>query len=172
MRALTDATLAAAAVAVTQPLYLIEIGFTPALRLSTRGDVTWNALAWSGGEAIAVSSLDADGSGRQSGTIQIGNLDDYVGTLVLAQGVADRPVKIWKADGAALDVDDPVLVFDGVAQGADVDASRVSLSLAGSGARSAYAPRRVIGPAAGFNFLLPAGTKIRIGADTYTLERT
>ena len=171
MRALTDATLAAAAVAVTQPLYLIEIGFTPPLRLSTRGDVTWNGLAWSGGEAIAVSSLDADGSGRQSGTIQIGNLDDYVGTLVLAQGVADRPVKVWKADGTALDVAAPALVFDGVIQGADVDTTRVSLSLAGSGTRSAFAPRRVIGAASGFNFLLPAGTKIKIGATTYTLER-
>ena len=172
MRTRTPATSSAADAAVTQPLYLIEIGFTPALRLSTRGDVTWNSLSWSGGEAIDVSSLDADGSGRQSGTVQIGNLDDYVGTLVLGQGVADRPVKVWKADGVALDVADPVLVFDGVAQGADVDTSRVSLSLAGSGTRSAYAPRRVIGPAAGFNFLLPAGTKIRIGADTYTLERT
>ena len=171
MRALTDATLSAAAGTVTQPLYLIEIGFAPALRLSTRGDVTWNALAWSGGEAIAVGSLDADGSGRQSGTIQIGNLDDYVGTLVLAQGVADRPVKVWKADGAALDVADPVLVFDGVVTSADVDTSRVSLSLAGSGTRSAFAPRRVIGAASGFNFLLPAGTKIKIGATTYTLER-
>ena len=171
MRALTDATTAAADAPVTQPLYLIEIGFAPALRLSTRGDVIWNALSWSGGEAIAVGSLDADGSGRQSGTIQVGNLDDYAGTLVLAQGVADRPVKIWKADGAALDVADPVLVFDGVVERADVDISRVSLSLAGSGTRSAFAPRRVIGPAAGFNFLMPAGSKIKIGATTYTLER-
>lgn len=171
MRTLTDATTNAADAAVTQPLYLIEIGFTPPLRLSTRGDVTWNALAWSGGEKIVVGSLDADGSGRQSGTIQIGNLDDYVGTLVLAQGVADRPVRVWKADGTALDVADPALVFDGVIQGADVDTSRVSLSLAGSGTRSAFAPRRVIGAASGFNFLLPAGTKIKIGATTYTLER-
>ena len=171
MRALTDATTTAADAPVTQPLYLIEIGFAPALRLSTRGDVTWNALSWSGGEAIAVGSLDADGSGRQSGAIQVGNLDDYVGTLVLAQGVADRPVKIWKADGAALAVADPVLVFDGVVERADVDASRVSLTLAGAGTRSAFAPRRVIGPAAGFNFLMPAGSKIKIGATTYTLER-
>lgn len=171
MRTLTPATTSATDATVTQPLYLIEIGFSPALRLSTRGDVTWNSLSWSGGEAIDVSSLDADGSGRQSGTVQIGNLDDYVGTLVLSQGVADRPVKIWKADGAALDVADPVLVFDGVAQGADVDTSRVSLSLAGSGTRSAFVPSRVIGAASGFNFLLPAGTKIKIGATTYTLER-
>lgn len=171
MRTLTPATTSATDATVTQPLYLIEIGFSPALRLSTRGDVAWNSLSWSGGEAIDVSSLDADGSGRQSGTVQIGNLDDYVGTLVLSQGVADRPVKIWKADGAALDVADPVLVFDGVIQSADVDTSRVSLSLAGSGTRSAFAPRRVIGAASGFNFLLPAGTKIKIGATTYTLER-
>ena len=171
MRALTYATTTAAAAPVTQPLYLIEIGFAPALRISTRGDVTWNALSWSGGETIAVGSLDADGSRRQTGSIQIGNLDDYVGTLVLAQGVADRPVKIWKADVAALGVADPVLVFDGVATSADVDTSRVSLSLAGSGTRSAFAPRRVIGAAAGFTVLIPAGTKIRIGADTYTLER-
>lgn len=172
MRALTDATISATDATVTRPLYLIEIGFAPLLRLSTRGDVTWGGNLWSGGEAIAVGSLEADGTGRQSGTVQIGNLDDYVGTLVLGQGVADRPVKVWKADGAALDVADPVLVFDGVIQSADVDTSRVSLSLAGSGTRSAFVPSRVIGAASGFNFLLPAGTKIRIGADTYTLERT
>lgn len=171
MRTLTDATISAAAGTVTQPLYLIEIGFTPALRLSTRGDVTWGGTLWSGGEAITVGSLEADGSGRQPGTIQVGNLDDYVGTLVLSQGVADRPVKVWKADGTALDVADPVLVFDGVVERADVDTARVSFSLAGAGTRSAFAPRRVIGPASGFNFLMPAGTKITIGATTYTLER-
>ena len=171
MRTLTDASLSAAAGTVTQPIYLIEIGFTPPLRLSTRGDVTWAGNLWSGGETIVVGSLDADGSGRQSGAVQIGNLDDYMGALVLSQGVADRPMKVWKADGAALDAADPVLVFDGVVEGADVDTSRVSLSLAGSGTRSAFAPRRVIGAASGFNFLLPAGTKIKIGATTYTLER-
>ena len=171
MRQITETLSTSSSSLVTQPLYLIEIGFTPALRLSTRGDVTWSALAWSGGETIVVSSLDADGSGRQSGTIQVGNLDDYVGTLVLSQGVADRPVKIWKTDGMALDAADPVLVFDGVVEGADVDTTRVSLSLAGAGTRSAFAPRRVIGAASGFNFLLPAGTKIKIGATTYTLER-
>ncbi len=171
MRTLTDATLSAAAGTVTQPLYLIEIGFMPALRLSTLGDVTWGGTLWSGGEAIAVGSLESDGTGRQSGVVQIGNLDDYVGTLVLAQGVADRQIKVWKADGAALDAADPVLVFDGVVERADVDTARVSLSLAGAGTRSAFAPRRVLGPASGFNFLMPAGAKIKIGATTYTLER-
>lgn len=171
MRTLTEPTASATGATVTQPLYLIEIGFSPALRLSTRGDVTWNSVIWSGGELVAVSGLQSDGSGRQSGTIQVGNLDDYLGTLVLGQGVADRACKLWKADGAALAASDPVLVFDGVIARADVDVSRVSLILAGAGSRAAFVPSRVIGPAAGFSVLTPAGTQIRIGTSTYTLER-
>lgn len=171
MRATTPAADSARRAIVTRPLYLIEISFSPLTRISTNGEVTWGGYVWSGGQKVSVEGLTADNTGRQTGTVQIGNLDDLLGAMVLGQGVADRPIRIWSADGAALATDDPELVFTGVIERADVDVTRVSLVLASGGSRSAYVPRRVIGPETGFNLLQPAGTKIKVGKDTYTLER-
>lgn len=171
MRTLTPAADAALAATITRPIALIEIGFAPTSRLSTAGDVTWSGYAWSGAQRVVVSGLSADGAGNQSARIEIGNADLAFGALVLGQGIADRPVKIWTGDAAALADADLTLAFDGVIASAEVTDASVVMSLAAQGSRTLFSPRRFIGASAGFTRLIPAGTQIKIGATTYTLER-
>ena len=171
MRTLTPAADAALSTTITRPIALVEIAFSPVSRLSTAGDVTWSGQVWSGGQRVAVSGLSADGSGNQSAQLQIGNADLAFGALELGQGVADRSVRIWTGDAGALGDDDLTLAFSGVIASAEVTPESVTLSLAAQGSRTLFAPRRFIGASAGFSRLIPAGTQIKIGVTTYTLER-
>ena len=171
MRTLTTAADAALAATITRPIALIEIGFAPTSRLSTAGDVTWSGYAWSGAQRVVVSGLSSDGSGSQSARVQIGNADLAFGALVLGQGIADRAVRIWTGDAAALADDDLTLAFSGVIASAEVTPAAVTMALVAQGSRTLFAPRRFIGASAGFSRLIPAGTQIKIGATTYTLER-
>lgn len=171
MRTIAPAADAALSATITQPIALIEIGFAPTSRLSTAGDVSWGGYAWSGAQRVAVSGLSADGSGSQSARVQIGNADLAFGALVLGQGVADRSVRIWTGDAGALGDDDLVLAFSGVIASAEVTPDAVTLSLVAQGSRTLFAPRRFIGASAGFTRLIPAGTQIKVGSTTYTLER-
>lgn len=156
---------------VTRPIYLVEVDFMPVSRLSTAGDVTWNGLSWSGARSVEVSGLSSDGTGSARAALSVGNVDLAFGTLALSQGVADRAVTIWSGDATALAAGDLVQVFAGVIQSAEVGDERVTFALGSVGSRTQFSPRRFIGPSAGFMTLLPAGTQIRMGTQTYTLER-
>lgn len=171
MRTLTPAADAALASTITRPIALVEIAFSPVSRLSTAGDVTWSGQVWSGGQRVVVSGLSADGAGTQSARLEIGNADLAFGALVLGQGIADRAVRIWTGDAAALADDDLTLAFSGVIASAEVTPAAVTMALVAQGSRTLFAPRRFIGASAGFSRLIPAGTQIKIGATTYTLER-
>lgn len=171
MKPLTPATGAALRRTVTAPISLIELGFDPVVRLSTRGDVTWDGKPWSGVQRVAVAGLAADGSGAQEAQIEIGNYDLAFGTVILSRGVADRPVRIWQGDAGALGPDDLALVFEGVIESAEVgDAVRLTCGPANSAAR--VFPVRRIGAATGFTHVLPAGTVLRMGGTEYRLERS
>lgn len=171
MRTLTPAADAALSATITRPIALVEIAFAPTSRLSTAGDVTWAGYAWSGGQRVVVSGLSADGAGNQTARLEIGNADLAFGALVLGQGIADRAVRIWTGDAAALADDDLTLAFDGVIASAEVTPAAVAMTLAAQGSRTLFAPRRFVGASSGFTRLIPAGTQIKIGATTYTLER-
>lgn len=171
MITLTSAAQAALTERVTCPIYLVEIDFDPTSRLSTHGDVSWNGEAWSGAQSLKVSGLTADGSGSGRATVLIGNADLAMGALVLNQGAADKAITIWGGDADALAAADPVLLFSGVIASAEVSEAAVTFQCAAAGTRTQMSPRRYIGPSAGFNSLIPAGTKIRFGTSVYTLER-
>jgi hypothetical protein len=115
--------------------------------------------------------LNWDGKGKQTGSLDLINTDLAYSALVLNEGVADRGVRIWKFYGDNPATLDPVSVFDGVADEADIGPDAVHITLVGQNNKTLYAPRRFIGPGTGFNHLCPAGTKITWGGQTYILER-
>lgn len=170
-RVLTAATIAETEKTVTTPAYLVEIGFSTILRLSSRNDQSWSGYTWTGGRLGRVSGLNWDGKGQQNGEIAIVNSDLAYSALVLNEGVADRRVRIWKFYGDNPATLDPVAVFDGVADEASIGPDAVRLTLVGENTRTLYAPRRFIGPATGFSHLCPAGTKFTWGGQTYILDR-
>lgn len=166
MRTLTVTMESSVNSTVTKPGYLIEIGFSTTLRFSTLGDVTWAGNAFSGARSISVRGLtDA------AGTIEFGNADDGLTALLLNEGVADKSVRVWVADANALGDDDPVLIFDGVGDEVTVSTEKATVTLAAPSSQVLMSPRRFVGPSSGFNYLTPAGTTVKIGNTTLTLER-
>lgn len=171
MRTLSTPTSTATQSTITTPAYLVEIGFSSVVRLSSRGDQSWDGQTWTGGRLGKVSGLNWDGKGQQSGALDIINADLAYSALVLGEGVADRAVRIWKFYGDNPAAGDPVAVFDGVMDEADIGADRVRITLVSANARTLFSPRRFIGPATGFNHLSPAGRKITWGGQTIILNR-
>lgn len=170
MRTLTPGQEAATQAPVTTPGYLVEIGFSSPIRLSTRGDQSWNGQTWSGGRLGKVSGIASDGKGGQKARIELINTDLAYSALVLADGVAERPCRIWTFYGD--NPDDATLVMDGVLDGADIKADMVGVDVIGETIKTATFPRRFIGKGTGFNRLRPAGTKVTWGGQTYILERS
>lgn len=169
MRTLTAGQIASTAATVTTPAYLVEILFTTAIRLSTRGDQSWGGYSWTGGRLGRVSGLTSDGRGDQRGKVELINSDLAYSALVLNEGVADRPCRVWQFYGD--NPTDAALIFDGVCDGADIGPDRVSIDLIGSNTKTGIFPRRFIGPSTGFNHLSPRGKKITWGGQTYIINR-
>lgn len=169
MRTLTAGQIAATTAPVTTPGYLVELSYSTVLRLSSRGDQSWDGYTWTGGRLGKVSGLTSDGRGDQRGRVELINSDLAYSALVLTEGAADIRCRVWVFYG-----DNPAdasLVLDGVTDGADIAPDAVSLTLVGESIRTAMFPRRFIGPSTGFNHLRPSGTKITWGGQTYIMER-
>ena len=172
MRALSVAAQAAVASHHTKPLYLIELDLSPAIRVCTYDTVTWSSVTWSGDVKSSVQVSGVSGDGRQSATLEISNETGAIGAVMLGSSTTDKRVRIWGGDASALAAADPVLVFDGVISGAEVDTEIARINLVSQGSRTTRTPRRYIDKAGGFNVLLPAGTQITVGGNTVILERS
>lgn len=149
---------------VTQPGYLVELGFSTVLRLSTAGDVTWDGKTWVDAD-VRVDGLSAGESGQAAASLTLGNADGAFGVLLMSQTAIDIPVRIWSRSGGS-----SALEFSGVIDGAEIGLE-CRLPLLPVSSVFGTAPRRVIGPSSGFNALIPAGSRIVMGTQTYVLER-
>ena len=172
-RSLTGAVNTAIGNAITQPGYLVQIGFSVALRLSSRGDVVWQGNTWLDWD-IEVGGIDVDGtSSEQSGSLTLGNTDNVIGALLLVEGIAEKEVNIWKLYGDAPAASDPVLMFSGVGDGYSLlpDAGKATITLEQQAAQTLYTPRRYITRSAGFSALPPVGTAIMWNGERFFLQR-
>jgi hypothetical protein len=165
-RALTTLLATETVKTVTAPFFLIEIGFSSTLRLSTRGSVLYGGYTWTGGTASMVD-LHGLAGGALEGEISIGNTDSAIAAIVLGQSLRDVPVTIWLlygaepyAAGAALQV------FTGVLDGATLTPTRVSLRIVSAGRRSLYGPRLYCQ----FPMMPPPNTTITWGGQKYILK--
>ena len=172
MKTLTAALLAELGLVVTRPGFLVQIGYSVGLHLSTLGDISWAGQFWSATD-IRVSGLGQDGGASSAAQITLGNADGAYGALILNEGASDIPVSIWAVYTGATASGDPVQRFAGVTNGASIDVSgqTVTLPLVAQGAGTLHSPRVFINKASGFNFLQPAGTKIVFGNETFVLGR-
>ena len=154
---------------LTRPVYLVELGFSPAVRMSSGAEVTWGGYVWQD-LGVDVSSLSTDTVGRASASLSVSNLDRTLGVLVLSQAAKDRVAKIYAyyPEGSA-GVIAPRLLVDGVMDGASVG-QRVDISVISRASYFGSTPRIVCAPPT-FNHLPPAGTTLAWGGATLTLER-
>ncbi|CAH1387016.1 hypothetical protein [Candidatus Nitrotoga sp. M5] len=148
---------------ITTPAYFVQINFSTVLRLSSRGDQSWDGYAWTGGRLGIVQI------GNNGGQIELINTDLVAGALALNEGVTDRAVTVWAFDGD--NPASPVLIFSGVGDRLDIGADKVRIALVTENSRTLSSPRRFVNSTAGFNHLLPAGTSIAWAGQNYLLER-
>lgn len=169
MKQLTAALLAELGLSITRPGYLVSIGFSSTQRLSTFGDVSWNGNTWAGTD-LRIKSLSVDMSGAQAATIELGNADLAWSALLLSEGIARRPVKIWAAYAGALAVGDVVLQVDGIGARAQINNRTATITMATPGEERS-SPRKFIGAGSGFALLQPAGTRVPFNGETFFLGR-
>lgn len=168
MRTLSAALNAVYGGIVTRPAWLVRIGLDPVLRLSSFDDVYFDSAWW--------TRFDVDVSGvriepaKVAGRIKLGNADDLIGAMVLAQGISDVPVSIYGYDAAATATADFVLLAEAVGAGTKINEQAVEISLRDS-TEFLYSPRVTVTKANGFYQLLPAGTVLTINDQTYRIER-
>ena len=173
MRTLSGPLITLLGLTVTQPGYLVLLGYSTPLYLSTLGDITWtppggSSHTWKGTDA-KVPGLSQDGKGSSSASLVLGNTDGAIGVLVLTEGAADIEVSIWAVYAGATASGDPVQVFGGVMDGADIAADKVTFVLVPQGNQTLESPRFFISQVNGFNWLKPADSVIHWGTGTYTL---
>lgn len=157
---------------ITAPGYLVEIEFSTPLRLSSRGNLNVLGNDWQRW-GVGVTGIGVDStSSMQSGSLNIANTDLIISTLVLEEGIADRPIHIFKFYGETPEDEDVILLFDGVGGETSIDTSspliKVSLRQARDGVQ--FAPAKYITVDQGFSMLPPAGTVIEFGGQTYILQ--
>ena len=150
----------------TEPIYLIELGFTPTLYLSNSQDILWDGKYWMSAP-VEVSSIDNDAVGGQSVSLRLNNHDRTFGALVLSQVAQDRTAKIW-ATYDDPSTSPPVLFADGVMDGAQVGAS-VDISIISKSTAYGTTPRILCGPPL-MNHLPVSGTVIKIGSAEITIR--
>lgn len=171
MRTLTTPTSDAAAALITQPGWLVEIGFTTPLRLSSRGTVEVLGNTFVGWD-VQVSGIAIDAAKpATSGSLTLGDHDQSVTALALGEKLAGREVRVWRYFAEAIDDEDPVLMFYGVAGASSGGAGRrVTVPLVAREASVLFSPRRYLTREVGFSFLPPAGKVIPFNGERYTLE--
>lgn len=171
-RSLSAPTSTAAGKIITQPGYLIQLGFSFVYRFSSRGQVTWNSLTWTENN-VQVGALQEAPNGNVSVTVNIGNTDRTFGAACLNEPPQEKPVSIWAFYEGAVAAGDPVQIFGGVIESVDsISEASVALRLSSLNLGTLFVPRQRITRATGFNRLSPAGRVIQFNGVRYELVGT
>lgn len=154
-----SASQTALAKRITQPCYLISLELDTTRHLSTRGDVSWNSITWSG-------ALVALKSAQDWSTVSLEFIDlDFHLQQYLSGGY-------WRGQSCAVylyipDTSDAVELFAGVLTAATLGA-RVQLSAQRSGVKTRWTPTvRLEAPLC--NHLVAPGTTVTWDGQVYEI---
>ena len=168
MRTLSAKTTAATGQTITQPRYLVQLGFSTTLYLSTLGGVTWNGISWVE-SAVQVGRFSQDRSGSLRGELVLPNEDGLFGAIVLGEDTRDASVKVWQLYGdAPYAYEDAVMLFDGVMGAIREVGDTIPVTVTSVGIATARSPRIALSTWLGDDMPVP-GTVIRWGSETLTL---
>lgn len=157
-RIISSPTQAQAEAGANQPAWLVKIEWaTMTSYLCSHSTQTWNGQTWAG----AGIELDAWDQRGAPGRLILADPDYAWRTLVLGSGIRDRQISIWQCFVDALATDDPVEVFVGYGDAADIAGWRVAIAIGGNISGRTFSPRERIGPAIGVNFMASPNDVIR-----------
>ncbi|MCG8004703.1 MAG: hypothetical protein JAY88_14785 [Candidatus Thiodiazotropha lotti] len=168
-RTLTAKVATAVSQLSTSPIYLVSLGYTTIIRLSTLGTVNWNGQTWSN-FGVEVKGIRYTRGGGQTASLKIPNHDNAYSALILGEGIRDIPVNIYSLYGdEPYDVDDAQHVFQGVIDSVPSIGDFVDMHLVSEGVQTAWTPRIALSAFLGNDLPVP-GTRIRWNGDTLVLE--
>ncbi len=154
---------------VTRVGYLVQWNGSFPYRWSNIGAVTYNAVPWIDFD-FSLTGLEFDPEKEQSATLTAGNLDDAAAAFFLQEVVSDMTVDIYQFAGGALATGDAPklarLAVGAVSSGLDT----TEVQLVSYATSESFSPRRRIDTYNGFNFALPAGTKLPWENQIFILE--
>lgn len=104
MRPVSSATNTATQDSITRPYYLIDMGFDPAIKFSTCGDLTWEGSWLNGPITVQLGNQPS---------VSVFNEDLLFGQIVLAQGTSSRTIDIYQGYMNDANHPNPVMVFSG-----------------------------------------------------------
>lgn len=154
----------------TEPFYLIEMFFTTIVRFCSLKTVTISSVLWSGTRTIKIPSLATNQTGTQSGALQLSDVDNLISGLVLTEGCAEKEINIYQGYGTPSDDTEIVRIFKGHMDSASIDDTSVTINLLGKNS-TRFSPNIYMSPP-DFNHMPPAGTIIKSGNVTVTLEKS
>jgi hypothetical protein len=168
MKTLSSALQTALGAPVQRPAVLVEIAFSTVWRGTTGAAITWSGQSWPARD-MSMAGLRVDAL-AVNGSVVIGNTDDAMAALLLNEGIADRPVKIWGYDAAATATADVVLLSGDSVGASFVLTEREARIDLRHRAELVVGPRTWLTPE-NFGPMLPAGATLRINGVDYTLSR-
>lgn len=146
---------------ITRPLFIFEIGFSTAMRLSSRETVSWD------GDSYVAAGIRFSGD-----RFRLFNEANTHSAAFLAQGTAGISCKVWQLYGeppfAAADAD---LIFSGELGAASMPADAKYIEARLIEAPVLFAPRLYpVAPA--FNHIPPDGTEFTTPNGVFVIERS
>lgn len=154
---------------ITEPYYLIEMGFGTTLYYSTLKTITIESVTWSASRATKLNSLKTDSTGHQNGSLTIEDSDSIISVLILGEGCAGKSIKIYQAYGSPTANSDLILLCDGEMDESTIKTDSVSIKFFSLNT-TRYSPNIYI-TKPDFNYVPPAGTVIKSGNITVTLRK-
>lgn len=164
-RTLSATLTSATAKDATQPIYLIEMGFTSTQRCATYdADITWNGQTWSA-SGVQLSNLSSSG-GKM--TMPNGTGDPWL-ALVMGEGVRDKSISVYEhhTDTTASPQSDAQLIFSGLMDEVTLT-DTISVSIIEASRAKKFPALSVDQPT--FTFFMPSGSEITWGNDTFTVR--
>ena len=153
---------------VQKPAWLVEVGFSAPVYLSSFDTVYFDSKTWTAAD-VDVSRVRVDAT-KVAGELSFGNADGAIGALLLTDGATDRRIRIYGYDAGATATADIVLLAHCVGGEARIGATRATIRLRDS-AEFTASPRVFVNQAGGFTHLLPAGSTLRLNGQTYKVDR-
>lgn len=165
-RPVSSATLTKAGAPQAEPLYLLEIDWSPIVYLCSHSTQSWGGQTWTGA-GFAISSFDAAGKPTR---LTLADPDNAYRTMVLGARITDKRIVLWHGYLGALATADPVCLFDGYADGCEFANGRAMIDLDWQTSNRQFSPRDRIGPLIGVNFVATPGEKINWNGQVLVIE--
>lgn len=149
---------------ITQPVFLVYLGFPTPVRLSTRGTVTWIAQTWVE-SLVDIGGIEYGDFGLNIATIRVS--PDYRDSI-LANQISNLEMAVYVLFGEApFANDDGINIIQGFGAEADLRRDYIDITIVSQNTQASVTPWVHYD----HENIQPAGTQVPLRGTTITIER-